>query len=331
MQPIGATKLEESYWTDKTVIVSGGSGFLGSHVVDELLKQGCQRNQMIIPRRSDYDLVTSDAVKRLFRDANSLDAGPIVVIHMAATVGGIGANRENPGRFFYENIMMGVQMIEEARLQKVKKFVQLGTVCAYPKFTPVPFQESELWNGYPEETNAPYGIAKKALLVQLQGYRDQYDFNGIFLLPTNLYGPRDNFDPRSSHVIPALIKKCVDAAERGDTHIDVWGTGSASREFLFVEDAAKAIVLATECFDGPEPVNIGASREIAIKDLVPLIAELTGFKGEVRWDATKPDGQPRRGLDTTRAKELFGFVASTDFRAGLRKTIDWYLETRKKS
>lgn len=331
VNPTRDTASNASFWTDKTVIVTGGSGFLGTHVVEELRARGCGLDQMLVPRKSEYNLVHSDAVRRLFQDARAMGKGSLVVIHMAATVGGIGANRDNPGLFFYENIMMGVQMIEEARLQSVEKFVQLGTVCAYPKFTPVPFQESELWNGYPEETNAPYGIAKKALLVQLQGYRDQYKFNGIFLLPTNLYGPRDNFDPHSSHVIPALIKKCVDATERGDRYIDVWGTGSASREFLFVEDAAKAIVLATECFNGPEPVNIGASREIAIKDLVPLIAELTGFTGEIRWDSSKPDGQPRRGLDTTRAKELFGFVASTDFRAGLRKTIDWYLESRRKS
>jgi GDP-L-fucose synthase len=314
------------YWKNKTVIVTGGAGFLGTHVVEELLQSGCDPRQIVIPRKRDYNLVESAAVSRLFADAQALAKRPLIVIHMAATVGGIGANRENPGLFFYENMLMGVNMIEEARLRSVEKFVQIGTVCAYPKFTPVPFSEDNLWAGYPEETNAPYGIAKKALLVQLQGYRQQYGFNGIYLLPTNLYGPGDNFDPNSSHVIPALIKKFIEAIRCKTTFIDVWGTGSASREFLYVRDAARAIVMAAERYNDPEPVNIGSHREIQIRELVPLIAELTGFSGEIRWDTTKPDGQPRRCLDTTKASERFGFTASTDFREGLAKTINWYIE-----
>ena len=317
-----------SFWQNKTVIVTGGAGFLGSHVISQLKDAGCVVEQILVPRKADCDLTQLEAVERLYRDAKINSNRPLIVIHLAATVGGIGANRENPGKFFYDNIMMGVQMIEQARIVGVEKFVQLGTVCAYPKFTPVPFREQDIWNGYPEETNAPYGIAKKALLVQLQGYRQQYGLNGIFLLPTNLYGPGDNFNPGSSHVIPALIKKCVDAVKTNASYIEVWGTGSASREFLFVGDAARAIILAAEKYDGEEPINIGAHREITIRDLVPLIAELTGFTGEIRWDATKPDGQPRRCLDTTRAKELFGFVASTDFREGLKKTIDSYVARR---
>ena len=301
----------------KRVVVTGGAGFLGSYVVRELQKAGC--SQIVVPRSREYNLCDMSAVRHLYADAR-----PDIVIHLAARVGGIGANRENPGRFFYDNLMMGVQMIEVGRQIGLEKFVCLGTVCAYPKHTPVPFHEEDLWNGYPEETNAPYGIAKKALLVQLQSYRQQYGFNGIYLLPVNLYGPGDNFDPSSSHVIPALIKKCVDAVQQGAPYIDVWGTGSASREFLYAADAARAIVLATERYDGAEPVNIGAHREITIRELVTLIAELTGFGGELRWDATKPDGQPRRCLDTTRARELFGFTATTDFREGLRETIDWY-------
>lgn len=307
----------QEFWQDRRVTVTGGAGFLGSNVVEQLIDIGCK--QIFVPRSQEYDLTQMTAVQQLYADAK-----PDIVIHLAAKVGGIGANRENPGQFFYDNLMMGVQMIEVGRQVNLEKFVCLGTVCAYPKFTPVPFQEDELWNGYPEETNAPYGIAKKALLVQLQSYRQQYNFNGIFLLPTNLYGPGDNFDPTSSHVIPALIKKCVDAIRTNTPYIDCWGTGSASREFLYVKDAAQAIIAAAERFNGAEPVNIGAHREISIRELVTLIAELTGFRGEIRWDATKPDGQPRRCLDTTRAQALFGFTAGTDFREGLQATIQWY-------
>ncbi len=307
----------KEFWRDKRVVVTGGAGFLGSNVVSQLIDAGCE--QVFVPRSRVYDLTHMEAVKQLYTDAR-----PDIVIHLAAKVGGIGANRENPGKFFYDNLMMGVQMIEVGRQVNLEKFVCLGTVCAYPKFTPVPFHEAELWNGYPEETNAPYGIAKKTLLVQLRAYRQQYDFNGIFLLPTNLYGPGDNFDPTSSHVIPALIKKCIDAIRSNTPYIECWGTGSASREFLYVKDAAQAIIAATEHFHGDEPVNIGAHREISIRELVILIAELTGFQGEIRWDASKPDGQPRRCLDTTRAEEAFGFVSNTDFRSGLQETINYY-------
>jgi GDP-L-fucose synthase len=309
-----------SFWADKRVVVTGGAGFLGTYVVDELRRAEC--SEIIIPRSRAYDLIEMEAVRQLYADAR-----PDIVIHLAARVGGIGANRENPGRFFYENLMMGTQLIEEGRKAGLQKFVCIGTVCSYPKFTPVPFHEAELWNGYPEETNAPYGIAKKALLVQLQSYRQQYGFNGIYLIPVNLYGPGDNFDPASSHVIPALIKKCVDAVAANRQHIDVWGSGSASREFIYAADAARAIAQATERYSGPEPVNIGAHREITIRELVSLITELTGFQGEIRWDSSKPDGQPRRCLDTSRAREYFGFVAETDFRDGLRETIKWYQKT----
>jgi GDP-L-fucose synthase len=302
---------------NKRILVTGGAGFLGKHVVRELERRGCR--EIFIPRSKDYNLVKMEAVERLYRDTK-----PDVVIHLAASVGGIGANRENPGEFFYDNLMMGVQMMEQGRLFGIEKFVAIGTVCAYPKFTPVPFKEDDLWNGYPEETNAPYGLAKKMLLVQAQAYRQQYGFKAIYLLPVNLYGPEDNFDPESSHVIPALIKKCVDAVESGEDRIVVWGTGQASREFLYVEDAAEAIVLATEKYDKPEPLNIGAGFEIKIKDLVGLIVGLTGFRGEIVWDGTKPDGQPRRRLDVSRAEKEIGFKAKTDFREGLRKTIEWY-------
>jgi GDP-L-fucose synthase len=302
-------------------MVTGGGGFLGRAVVRRLAAAGVE--DIFVPRSVEYDLRTADGVRA------ALAAGrPDVVIHLAAVVGGIGANRENPGRFFYENAAMGIELMEQSRLAGVAKFIQIGTVCSYPKFTPVPFHEDDLWNGYPEETNAPYGLAKKMLLVQGQAYREQYGFDVIHLIPVNLYGPGDNFDPASSHVIPALIKKCVDARKSGADHIEVWGSGSASREFLYVEDAAEAIVLAAERYDGADPVNVGVGHEITIRDLVGLIAKLTGFEGELRWDASKPDGQPRRALDTSRATERFGFVAKTSFEAGLRATIDWYQTTR---
>jgi len=298
-------------------MVTGGGGFLGKAVVRRLQAAGA--SEIFVPRSRDYDLRLPADIGRALDDGR-----PDVIIHLAAVVGGIGANRENPGRFFYENAIMGIELMERARLAGVKKFVQIGTVCAYPKFTPVPFHEDDLWNGYPEETNAPYGVAKKMLLVQGQAYRQQYGFDVIHLIPVNLYGPGDNFDPASSHVIPALIKKCVDAREAAADHIEVWGTGSASREFLYVDDAAEGIVLGTERYDGADPVNLGVGREITIRELVELIAGLTRFRGEIRWDATKPDGQPRRALDTSRARELFGFVARTDFEEGLRRTIEWY-------
>jgi GDP-L-fucose synthase len=308
-------------WPDRRVMVTGGGGFLGKAVVRRLEAAGVR--EIFVPRSRDYDLRTADGVR------GALAAGrPDVVIHLAAVVGGIGANRENPGRFFYENAAMGIELMEQARLAGVEKFVQIGTVCSYPKFTPVPFREDDLWNGYPEETNAPYGLAKKMLLVQGQAYRAQYGFDVIHLIPVNLYGPGDNFDPASSHVIPALIKKCVDARERGDDHIEVWGTGAASREFLYVDDAAEAIVLATERYDDADPVNLGVGREITIRDLVGLIVRLTGFGGEIRWDASKPDGQPRRALDTSRARERFGFEAKTPFETGLAQTIAAYEATR---
>jgi len=306
-----------SWLTGKRLLVTGGAGFLGKHVVQKLRERGCR--EIFVPRSKDYNLVELEAVKTVYQDSK-----PDIVIHLAAVVGGIGANRENPGKFFYDNLMMGVQMMEQGRLFGVEKFVAIGTVCAYPKFTPVPFKEEEFWNGYPEETNAPYGLAKKMLLVQAQAYRQQYGFNATHLLLVNLYGPGDDFDPRSSHVIPALIKKCVDAIECKEGKIVVWGTGQASREFLYVEDAAEGIVLATEKYDKPEPLNIGAGFEIKIRDLVGLIVELTGFQGRIEWDATKPDGQPRRCLDVSKAEKELGFKAKTDFREGLKKTIEWY-------
>jgi GDP-L-fucose synthase len=310
-----------AFWPGRRVMVTGGGGFLGQAVVDRL--RAADATEIFVPRSADYDLRTMEGVDRALADGR-----PSVVIHLAAVVGGIGANRENPGRFFYENAIMGIQLMEAARLAGVDKFVAVGTVCSYPKFTPVPFREEDLWNGYPEETNAPYGLAKKMLLVQAQAYRAQYGFDAIYLIPVNLYGPGDNVDPASSHVIPALIRKCVEARAAGADHIDVWGTGAASREFLYVDDAAEGIVLAAERYDGAEPVNLGVGREITIRELVTLIARLTGFEGEIRWDASKPDGQPRRALDTSRARERFGFVAGTSFEDGLRRTIEWYGQYR---
>lgn len=310
-----------SYLKDKRITVTGGAGFLGEYVVKKLQDRGCE--DIFIPRSKDYDLVNMDDVKRLYADAD-----PDIVIHLAAVVGGIGANSQNPGKFFYDNLMMGVQLMEQGRLHGLDKFVALGTICCYPKFTPVPFKEEDLWNGYPEETNAPYGLAKKMLLVQSQAYRQQYGFNSIFLLPVNLYGPGDNFDPCCSHVIPALIKKCFDAMEKGEDEIVVWGTGEATREFIYVEDAAEGIVLATERYNNSDPVNIGAGFEISIKKLVDLIVELTGFDGTVVWDRTQPDGQPRRCLDTSRAEKEFGFQAIYKFEDGLKKMIDWYRKAR---
>jgi GDP-L-fucose synthase len=299
------------------VVVTGGAGFLGSYLVEKLRERGVEN--LFVPRSKDYDLVRAENIRRLYDDAN-----PNLVIHLAAVVGGIGANRANPGRYFYDNLMMGVQLMEEARLRGVRKFVALGTICAFPKFTPVPFKEDDLWNGYPEETNAPYGLAKKMMLVQSQAYREQYGFNSIFLLPVNLFGARDNFDPQSSHVIPALIRKCVEAMRRGEDHITCWGTGAATREFLHADDCARGILLATEKYDKSEPVNLGAGFEISIKDLAERIVALTGFKGRLVWDASQPDGQPRRRLDTSRAEREFGFRARIEFDEGLKQTIEWY-------
>jgi GDP-L-fucose synthase len=310
-----------SFWNTQRVLVTGGTGFLGGHVVRRLReKNGAE---VFAPPHSEYDLREQQQVIRLYRETR-----PTLVIHLAAVVGGIGANRERPGEFFYDNLMMGAHLFHEAWKAGVPKFVAIGTICAYPKFTPVPFTEEHLWDGYPEETNAPYGLAKKMLLVQSQAYRDQYGYNSIFLLPVNLYGPGDNFDPRSSHVIPALILKCVNALERGDRQIDVWGDGSATREFLYVEDAADAILLASERYDSSDPVNLGSGEEISIKDLVRKIAATVGFTGRIAWDTSKPNGQPRRKLDTSRAEERFGFRAKTGFDEGLRRTVDSYLASR---
>lgn len=305
------------FWQDKKVVVTGGAGFLGRGVVRLLKQRGCHR--IFVTRSAQYDLRNLSAIKRMLKKDD-----PDVILHLAAVVGGIGANRENPGKFFYDNIIMGIQLIDQAYRHGVGKFVAVGTICAYPKFTPVPFKEENLWDGYPEETNAPYGLAKKMLLVQSQAYRQQYGFNAIFVLPVNFYGPGDNFSPRSSHVIPALIKKCIDAKNKGEGHITVWGTGRATREFLYVDDAVRGIVLAAERYDNPEPVNIGAGFEVSIKDLVARIVRLTGFQGKVIWDPSQPDGQPRRSLDTSRAKSEFGFQASIKLDAGLKKTISWY-------
>ncbi len=311
-----------SFWDGKRVLVTGGAGFLGGHVLEALAKRGVKAP--IVPRSREVDLVDGDAVRRLYADSR-----PDVVLHLAAKVGGIGANRENPGRFFYDNLMMGVQLIEEGRKAGLQKLVAIGTVCAYPKFTPVPFKEETLWDGYPEETNAPYGLAKKMLLVQSQAYRAQYGFNSIFLLPVNLYGPGDNFDPALSHVIPALIKKMFDAKQRGDAFITCWGDGTPTREFLYAPDCAEGILLAAEQYDGADPVNLGTGEEHSIKGLVGLLAAACDFDGEIRWDASQPNGQPRRKLDTTRAKALFGFTAQTTFAAGIRQTVEWYRKARK--
>lgn len=307
------------FFEAQRITVTGGAGFLGSHLVEKLRERGCR--DIFVPEYPEYDLTRESDIKRMLETGR-----PDVLIHLAAVVGGIGANRANPGRYFYENLIMGAQLMEQSRLYGLKKFVAIGTICAYPKFTPVPFKEDDLWRGYPEETNAPYGLAKKMMLVQAQAYCQQYGFNSIYLLPVNLYGPRDNFDLETSHVIPALIRKCVEARKNGRDHIVVWGSGRATREFLYVEDAAEGILLATEKYDGSEPVNLGSGMEISIRDLAELIRELTGYKGGIVWDTSQPDGQPRRCLDTTRAREYFGFVAKTGFVDGLKRTISWYEE-----
>ncbi len=313
--------MTSEFFKDRRIVVTGGAGFLGGFVLDGLKRRGCA--DILVPKIEDYNLIDNNNIKRMYDDMR-----PDIVIHLAAVVGGIGANREHPGEFFYKNLMMGIQLIEEGRLRRVEKFVAIGTICAYPKFTPVPFKEDDLWNGYPEETNAPYGLAKKMLLVQSQAYRDEYGFNSIFLLPVNLYGPGDNFDPASSHVIPALIKKCLDAIDTGSEYIECWGSGKVSREFIHAADAAEGILLATEHYNGGQPVNIGTGFEITIKDLAEKIVELTGFGGSIRWDLSRPDGQPRRQLDVTRAKEEFGFEAEMSFEQGLKETIDWYVRNR---
>lgn len=311
-----------TYWQDRNVIVTGGAGFLGSHVIDRLRALGCTR--ITVPRSARTDLTDKDTIRRLYAEVK-----PDLVLHLAAVVGGIGANRENPGAYFYQNLIMGTQLMEEARLQGIPKFVALGSICAYPKFAPVPFSEDHLWDGYPEETNAPYGLAKKMMLVQAQAYRTQYDYNAIYLLPVNLYGPGDNFNLAYSHVISAVIRKCLEARDAGADHVEVWGTGQPTREFLYVEDAASAILLAAETYDSSEPVNLGSGKEITIRDLVTIIATMTGFDGELRYDNSKPDGQPRRCLDVSRAEALFGFKAGTTLEAGLRATIEWYEGVRK--
>ncbi len=342
--------MEHTFWQDKRVIVTGGAGFLGSFLVEKLVERGA--GEILVPRIEQYNLVCGADITRLLDEAmlpaeklpahlrltngkpghpqTAFDPAKLVILHLAARVGGIGANREKPAEFFYDNLMMGVELMHQAWRMGAGKFVALGTVCAYPKFTPVPFREEELWNGYPEETNAPYGLAKKMLLVQSQAYRQQYGFNSIFLLPVNLYGPRDNFDPASSHVIPALIRKCFEAEARGEKEMVVWGDGSPTREFLYVEDAAEGILLAAEGYNGSEPVNLGSGNEISIRALAETIARLTGFSGRLVWDTSKPNGQPRRGLDVSRAENLFGFKARTSFEEGLRRTIDWYRRERGK-
>ena len=308
-------------WSDKRVIVTGGAGFLGSFVVEKLRERGCRN--VVVPRAADFDLRERDHIIQLYEEIQ-----PHIVLHLAAVVGGIGANQANPGRFFYDNAIMGIQLMEFARLAGVEKFVALGTICAYPKFSRVPFKEDDLWNGYPEETNAPYGLAKKMMLVQAQSYREQYDFNAIYLLPVNLYGPRDNFDLQTSHVIPALIRKFVEANESGLEEVVLWGDGSPTREFLYVEDAAEGVLLATERYDGPLPVNLGTGEEVSVKDLAQMIAAEVGYSGRFIWDTSKPNGQPRRCLDVTRAKELFGFEAVHRLRDGIEKTVAWFLANR---
>lgn len=314
--------MEQINWSDKTVLVTGGAGFLGTFVVEALHKRGCRN--VFVPRSTEFDLRERDDITRLYKQVR-----PNIVLHLAAVVGGIGANQANPGRFFYDNAIMGIQLIEHARLSGVEKFVALGTICAYPKYSPVPFKEDDLWNGYPEGTNAPYGLAKKMMLVQAQAYREQYGFNTIYLLLVNLYGPRDNFNPETSHVIPALIRKFVEAKERGSEEVVLWGDGSPTREFLYVEDAAEAVLLATEHYDGPLPVNLGIGKETSIKDVAEMIAAEVGYSGRFVWDITKPNGQPRRCLDVTRAKELFGFEAVHRLRDGIPKTVAWYMANRE--
>jgi GDP-L-fucose synthase len=321
--------MAENFWQGKKVIVTGGGGFLGSFVVEKLQQRGA--SDLFIPRRKEYNLVNPQEIRRMYDDAlRGVHAQNVVIIHLAAHVGGIGANREHPAEFFYDNLMMGVELMHQAWQRGVGKFVAIGTVCAYPKFTPVPFKEDDIWNGYPEETNAPYGLAKKMLLVQAQAYRQQYGFNAIYLLPVNLYGPRDNFDLQSSHVIPALIRKAIEAQERGEKELPVWGDGSPTREFLYVEDAADGIITAAEKYNGAEPVNLGSGYEISIKDLAEMIVRLTGFEGKLVWQTDKPNGQPRRGLDVSRAKAYFGWSAQTPFEEGLRRTIEWFKANREK-
>jgi GDP-L-fucose synthase len=322
--------MTENFWHGKRVVVTGGAGFLGSYVIARLKERGA--TDITIPTIEEYDLTSHDSIQRLFDVtlANGFDASKMVIIHLAAHVGGIGANREHPAEFFYDNLMMGVELMHQAWQRGVGKFVAIGTVCAYPKFTPVPFKEDDLWIGYPEETNAPYGLAKKMLLVQAQAYRQQYGFNAIYLLPVNLFGPRDNFNPASSHVIPALIRKAAEAKEKGEKEMVVWGDGSPTREFLYVEDAADAIVTAAEKYNGSDPVNLGSGYEISIKDLAEMICKMVGFQGKLIWDTTKPNGQPRRGLDVSRAKASFGWSAQVPFDEGMRRTIDWFKQNREK-